>query len=271
MACALWSSPASTVLDFPARHLVRFMHQHQMLQVSGRPAWRVVRGGASQYIRALERDWRVDVRLSTPVRRVVRDVEGVEVQFDGGPRRFDAIVMACHSDQALALLGDADETERAVLGAIPYQANDTVLHTDASLLPRHRKAWAAWNAHVPVDAADACTVSYWMNALQSLEVGTPLIVTLNRTADIDPAKILARMAYTHPVFTREAVAAQALRPSIQGRARTWYAGAYWGWGFHEDGMRSAVEVAQSLGVRWCVEGTGAPVPDPVDVASREAA
>ncbi|HTL14510.1 MAG TPA: dehydrogenase, partial [Thermomonas sp.] len=155
-----------------------------------------------------------------------------------------------HSDQALALLEDAAPAEREVLGAIGYQPNDTVLHTDATLLPRRRKAWAAWNAYLPADPARACTVSYCMNQLQGLDVATPLVVTLNRSEAIDPAKVLVRRAYHHPVYTRTAVAAQARRPEIQGVRRTWFAGAYWGWGFHEDGIRSGVEVARALGAGW---------------------
>lgn len=250
MASALWSSPASRILAFPAKYLVRFMANHQMLQVDGRPQWRVVRGGSSAYVRALEARWRVQVRTDTPVRMLLRDGDGVTVFTDGGAERFDQIVLACHSDQALRLLNDASEDETAILGAMPYQANDTVLHTDARLLPRRRKAWAAWNAFVPRDPGDACTVSYCMNLLQGLDAPEPLVVTLNGTDAIDPDRILRRMRYHHPVYTHASVAAQARKAEIQGRRRTWFAGAYWGWGFHEDGMRSAVDVATALGVRW---------------------
>jgi len=184
------------------------------------------------------------------VRGIARDAHGVGVRCDAGSERFDQVVLACHSDQALRLLDDASDAERDILGAIRYQANDTVLHTDARLLPRNRKAWAAWNAHLPADPAQACTVSYCMNLLQGLPGDTPLVVTLNRTHDIDPARILQRRQYAHPVHTHAAVAAQARRHEIQGVQRTWFAGAYWGWGFHEDGMRSGVEVAQGMGVAW---------------------
>ncbi len=164
--------------------------------------------------------------------------------------RFDEVVLACHSDQALALLADASESERAILGAIPYQSNDVVLHTDATLLPRLPKAWAAWNAFVPRAPASPCTVSYCMNLLQGIDSPLPLVVTLNRSEAIDPAKVLRRMEYHHPVYTHASVAAQLRKVEIQGVNRTWFAGAYWGWGFHEDGVRSAVEVASALGVRW---------------------
>jgi len=192
----------------------------------------------------------VSVRLRAPVLSVRRDAAGVEICTAADAERFDQVVLACHSDQALALLADADDRESAILGAIPYQTNDVVLHTDARLLPRNRKAWAAWNAHVPRDPADVCTVSYCMNLLQGIDAPQPLVVTLNRTHAIDPARILQRMAYSHPVYTHASVAAQARRQEIQGQRRTWFAGAYWGWGFHEDGIRSAVDVARELGVHW---------------------
>jgi predicted NAD/FAD-binding protein len=172
------------------------------------------------------------------------------VTSEAGSERFDQVVLACHSDQALALLADASDRERAILGAIPYQANDVVLHTDATLLPRRRKAWAAWNVFIPREPDAPCTVSYCMNLLQSLDAPQPFVVTLNRSEAIDPAKVLRRMRYHHPVYTHASVAAQRRKAEIQGINRTWFAGAYWGWGFHEDGMRSAVEVASAFDVRW---------------------
>ncbi|MEO6155777.1 MAG: FAD-dependent oxidoreductase, partial [Thermomonas sp.] len=221
-----------------------------MLQISGRPSWRVVEGGSAAYVKAMSARWHVDTRLNTPVSSVRRDAEGVEVHNANGSDRFDQVVMACHSDQALRLLADADHREHEILGAMPYQANDVVLHTDASLLPRNRNAWAAWNAHVPTNPSDACTVSYCMNLLQGIDAPQALVVTLNRTDAIDPAKVLRRMNYQHPVYTHASVAAQSRKTEIQGQRNTWFAGAYWGWGFHEDGMRSAVDVARGLGVTW---------------------
>lgn len=250
MASALWSSPSETILAFPAKYLVRFMDNHHMLQVEGRPGWRVVTGGSSRYIAALQRGWQVQVRLSAPVRRVLREPGGVRVATDAGEENFDQVVLACHADQALALLGDPRPAERDVLGAIPYQANETVLHTDRRLLPSRRKAWAAWNAYVPAGPEANCTVSYCMNHLQSLDSPEPFIVTLGRGQAIDPARVLARMRYHHPVYTHASVAAQGRRDEINGVDRTWYAGAYWGFGFHEDGLRSGVEVARALGVPW---------------------
>ncbi len=250
MASALWSSPSATILDFPAKYLVRFMDNHHMLQVDERPQWRVVTGGSSTYIGALENHWNVQVRLASPVRRVRRDADSATVTTDAGDEAFDQVVFACHSDQALALLADASDSERAILGAITYQENETVLHTDARILPKRRKAWAAWNAYIPSAPGADCTVSYCMNLLQSIDSPEPFVVSLNRTADIAPEKILATMRYHHPVYTHASVAAQARRGEINGANRTWFAGAYWGFGFHEDGLRSGVDVARALGAAW---------------------
>lgn len=246
MASALWSSPTATVLDFPARYLVQFMANHQMLQATGRAPWRVVKGGSARYVDALRSRWRVRERLECPVQAVERTEWGARVYSTAGMESFDQVILACHSDQALDLLADADAVEHAVLGAIRYQTNDAVLHTDASVLPRNRKAWAAWNAHVPADPAAPCTVSYCMNQLQGLPGATPLVVTLNRSAAIDPRKVLRRMAYAHPVHDHAAVRAQHRWAEIQGHRNTWFAGAYWGWGFHEDGIRSARRVVDAL-------------------------
>lgn len=255
MASTLWSSPPAQILSFPVRYLVQFMANHQMLQVDGRPEWRVVQGGSASYVRAMRSRWLVCERLHCPVRAIERRTHGVALHTDQGVEHFDQLVLACHSDQALALLSDADEGESAILGAIPYQLNDTFLHTDASLLPKHRKAWAAWNAFVPRDPRDACTVSYCMNILQRIESPEPFIVTLNRHAAIDPSKIIRRMRYHHPVYTHASVAAQSRKAEIQGKRHTWFAGAYWGWGFHEDGVRSAVEVADALDAAWPIQAS----------------
>jgi predicted NAD/FAD-binding protein len=257
MASALWSSPSEQILEFPARYLAAFMANHQMLQVRGRPEWRVVRGGSATYVRVLREHWNVRERLCCMVTGIRREADGVLVASAEGSEHFDHVVLACHSDQALALLGDADAAERELLGAIPYQCNEVVLHTDARLLPRNRKVWAAWNAAIPRKRSGACTVSYCMNLLQDLDAPAPLVVTLNRTGAIDPAKILRRMRYHHPVYTHASVAAQRRKAEIQGVRRTWFAGAYWGFGFHEDGIRSGVEVANALGVRWPVLARGA--------------
>jgi predicted NAD/FAD-binding protein len=250
MVCALWSSPAQQALRFPVKYLAQFMANHRMLQISGRPEWRVVRGGSASYVRRLSETWRASVRLGCAVTDVRRTTGGVDVATAHGIESFDQVVLACHSDQALALLREPRDAEREVLAAIRYQPNDTVLHTDARMLPRDRRAWAAWNAHVPRQESGLCTVSYCMNQLQSIESAEPFIVSLGRSVEIDPSRVLARMSYAHPVYSRASVAAQARRDEINGIDRIWYAGAYWGWGFHEDGLRSAVQVAERLGVPW---------------------
>jgi hypothetical protein len=246
MASALWSSPPQQILAFPARYLVPFMANHQMLAVRGRPEWRVVRGGSARYVQALRSRWNVRERLGCAVQAVRREAHAVSIAHAAGTESFEHVILACHSDQALALLTDPSEAERSVLGAIRYQMNEAVLHTDAALLPRNRKAWAAWNAYVPGEPDAPCTVSYCMNLLQNIDAPEPLVVTLNRSAAIDPARVLRTMRYAHPVHTHEALAAQQRRAEIQGLRRTWFAGAYWGWGFHEDGMRSAAAVAEAL-------------------------
>ena len=255
MASALWSSPTATIMDFPAKYLVQFMANHQMLDPGTRPPWRVVKGGSSRYLDKLIPATRAEFRRGAAVRRVERNNEGVRVIVDGDESQFDQVVFACHSDQALAMLAHPTAAEREVLGAVRFQRNDTVLHTDASLLPSRRQAWAAWNAlKLAADPkhpmAPACTVSYSMNLLQGLSTATPFVVTLNATQRIDPAKILARMDYAHPIYTHASVAAQSRWSEINGINRSWFCGAWWGWGFHEDGLRSGVRVASALGCDW---------------------
>lgn len=270
MCAALWSAPAEGVLGYPIRFLVEFMSNHEMLRLGSRSLWKVLRGGSSSYIRAMQARWCVDVRLSCPVQSVRRTPTGIQVRSAAGEEPFDQIVLACHSDQALALLADPTEAERSVLGAIDYQPNEVVLHTDASFLPRHRQDWAAWNALVPAIPNPRATVSYCMNVLQSIPSPEAIVVTLNATRPIAPERILKTLHYSHPQFTPAALAAQKQRAQIQGRQGTWFAGAYWGFGFHEDGLRSAVEVAQGLGIHTGIaqdlketgEGAGLPASVP---------
>jgi predicted NAD/FAD-binding protein len=250
MVSALWSAPPSQIMNFPGKYLIRFMRNHRMLQVKGRPEWRTVTGGSARYIELMSKGWKVQTRLGAPVLKILRDDDVVRLVTDDGEERFDQVVLACHSDQALGLLGDPSEQEKAILGAIPYQENEAVLHTDARLLPKKKKIWAAWNAYVPAQPGNNCTVSYYMNLLQNLDAPEPLIVTLNRTAEIDPARIISKMRYQHPVFTRKSIDAQNQRVKINGQRRTWFTGAYWRYGFHEDGLRTAVSVAKALDVEW---------------------
>jgi predicted NAD/FAD-binding protein len=246
-ASAVWSADPAQMWSFPARFLIEFFDNHGMLGLTGRPRWRTVTGGSRRYVQALSARWRDRLRLSTPVRRVVRHRDRVEVFARGcPPEQFDAVVFATHSDQALALLSRPTTRELDVLGAIPYQQNEAVLHTDRSLLPRRRRAWASWNYHLLAESAGRTTVTYHMNRLQSLRAEQEFCVTLNRTAAIDPQRIIATFNYAHPVYTRAGVLAQGRYAEISGHNRTHYCGAYWGWGFHEDGVRSALRVVREL-------------------------
>ena len=249
-ASAVWSAHPEQMWSFPARFLVEFFDNHGMLGFRGRPRWRTITGGSRRYVEALTRPWRESIRLSTPVTEVSRHADHVVVSTRAEePECFDAVVIATHSDQALALLEDPSERERELLGAIPYQRNEAVLHTDRSLLPRRRRAWASWNYHLGADAAGGCTMTYHMNSLQSLRAQEEFCVTLNRTAAIDPERIIRTIDYSHPVYTPAGVVAQSRREEISGRNRTHYCGAYWGWGFHEDGVNSALRVAREIGAR----------------------
>jgi uncharacterized protein len=249
-ASAVWSADPAQMWSFPARFLVEFFDNHGMLGFRDRPRWRTISGGSRNYVQALTRPWSERLRLSTPVTEVARHPDHVTVSARGCESEcFDAVVIATHSDQALAILADPSQHERELLGAIPYQTNEAVLHTDRSLLPRRRRAWASWNYHLDAGTAGRCTVTYHMNRLQSLRADREFCVTLNRTAAIDPEQIIRRMQYAHPVYTPAGVAAQSRHPEISGRNRTHYCGAYWGWGFHEDGVRSALRVVREIGAR----------------------
>jgi predicted NAD/FAD-binding protein len=246
-ASAVWSADPAQMWSFPARFLLEFFDNHGMLGLRGRPRWRTIAGGSSGYVEALTRPLGGRLRLSTVVSEVSRHPSHVTISSRAGEReRFDAVVIATHSDQALALLGDASERERELLGAIPYQPNEAVLHTDRSLLPRRRRAWASWNYHLDGGATGRCAVTYHMNSLQSLRADREFCVTLNRTAAIDPERIIHTIQYAHPVYTPAGVAAQARHEEISGHNRTHYCGAYWGWGFHEDGVASAHRVVREL-------------------------
>jgi predicted NAD/FAD-binding protein len=246
-AAAVWSADPAQMWNFPARFLVEFFTNHGMLGFTDRPRWRTVTGGSARYVEALTAPWRDRLRLATPVTRIERLPGHVEVTPAGGePERFDEVVLALHADQALRVLADAGATEREILGAFPYQPNQAVLHTDRRLLPRRRRAWASWNYHLLDAPSDRSTVTYHMNRLQSLRADRELCVTLNRTEAIDPAAIIRVIDYSHPVFTAAGVAAQLRHAEISGRNRTHFCGAYWGWGFHEDGVVSGLRVAERI-------------------------
>jgi predicted NAD/FAD-binding protein len=236
--------------SFPARLLVEFFDRHGMLSFRDRPRWQTIRGGSARYVEALAGPFADRLRLHTPVEAVTRCPDHVLVTPRGGEaEQFDEVVLATHSDQALALLDDASDREHAILGAISYQPNEAVLHTDVRMLPRRRRAWASWNYHLLGEPKRASTVTYHMNRLQSLRAEREFCVTLNRTEDIDPAHVIRTIRYAHPVYTAEAVNAQARVNEISGRNRTHFCGAYWGWGFHEDGVVSALRVGERFGAR----------------------
>ena len=242
MGAAIWSTEPRRMLGFPARFFIRFLHNHGMLSVHDRPTWRVVRGGSARYVERLVAPFRDRIRLRCPVDRVRRIPEGVMVAARGcQEQHYNHVFLACHSDQALRMLADPSQQERAILGAIPYQPNEAVLHTDTSLLPRTRRAWAAWNYHVIDRPGDAVALTYDMNILQGLASRHTYCVTLNATEHIDSAKVIRRIDYHHPLFTPEGVAAQQRHAEISGVRRTHYCGAYWRWGFHEDGVVSALQ------------------------------
>lgn len=253
MLGCIWSCPTDQMLRFPVATMIRFCHNHGLIQVANRPRWFTVRGGARQYVEKIVAAV-PDARLRTPVRRVRRvppgsGAAGVWVATDQGEERFDELVLACHTDQALALLADASEAERAVLGAIRYQPNRAVLHTDSRVLPQRRPAWAAWNYQRAADDSReqaAVCLHYLLNKLQPLPFSTPVLVSLNPTTSIDPARIVGEWQYDHPVFDLSAIEAQKRVPQIQGIAHTWFCGAWTRYGFHEDGLRSSLAVLEGL-------------------------
>jgi predicted NAD/FAD-binding protein len=261
MIGCIWSCPTDQMLRFPVATMIRFCHNHGLIQVNDRPQWRTVRGGSRQYVQKLLAALgpQATVRLGTPVRAIGRTGDGVQLSVDSGTEHFDEVVMAAHSNQSLALLQDPSDDERAVLGAIRYHDNRAVLHTDASVLPKRHLAWAAWNyERAAGDARDQAQVClhYLINKLQPLPWNSPVIVSLNPVRPIDPARVIQEIAYAHPVFDRAAVAAQQHLLSLQGQRHTWYCGAWTRYGFHEDGMMSGSAVAQSLGQRLAEDAAG---------------
>jgi predicted NAD/FAD-binding protein len=249
LGCAIWSADPARFGRFPARTFARFFENHRFLQTEGQFPWRTVKGGSRSYVAALTRPFLDRVRRArvTRIRRCAGPDRKVEVTADGlGTALFDRVVVAAHADEALALLADPTPAEREVLRALPYQENVAHLHTDASVMPRSRRAWASWNAWIPERPRAGATLTYDMNRLQALETPEPLLVSLNMEAEIDPAKVLRRMVYHHPVYTPEGIRAQKRHAEIDGAIGTHYCGAYWGYGFHEDGVRSALEVVRRI-------------------------
>jgi predicted NAD/FAD-binding protein len=248
---AVWSAQPASLSRFPALFLAQFFDNHGMLGLRHRPRWRTVTGGSASYLGPLTAGFRDRVRVDTAVERVTRDGDGGGVQVKARgleTESFDRVVIASHSDQALALLGDATPQEQEILGAIPYQPNEVVLHTDQRQLPRRRRAWASWNYRLLEPAGSRTAVTYHLNRLQGLDSEQQFCVSLNLSEHIDPASVLRRLDWSHPVYTPQGIQAQGRVAEISGSDRTHFCGAYWGWGFHEDGVNSALRVAQELRV-----------------------
>lgn len=251
MAAAIWSCPTATMLRFPFISFARFFENHGLLNLVDRPAWRTVVGGSKTYVERLLASQRFELRLNTPVRCVVRSAEGVRIDDD--PRRYDAVIFASHADQTLDMLEAPDSLERELLGAFSYQENIAWLHSDRRLMPRLPKVWSSWNylgygRHASSAAPKQVAVTYWMNRLQGLPGDSPYLVTLNPPLSPAEDKVLGRYVYHHPVFDARAMAAQGRLSSLQGHRRSWYCGSYLGFGFHEDAVRSAVEVARRFAI-----------------------
>ncbi|MYM26450.1 FAD-dependent oxidoreductase [Duganella sp. FT135W] len=247
MAAAIWSSSPQDILRFPAATFLRFCLNHALLQVNGRPQWRTVRGGSRHYVEAIAATL-PDCRLNTPVTSVRRENGQAIVSHGEQTDVFDAVVFATHAPTTLAILADASDSERAILGAVRYQPNTAWLHTDARLMPQRRKVWSAWNylSSRQADGQQPVCVSYWLNQLQSLPFSQPVVVTLNPPAPPEAASVLARFEYEHPIMDQPAIDAQRALPQIQGGGGVWYAGAWTGYGFHEDGLKSALRIAQAF-------------------------
>ncbi|WP_439886252.1 NAD(P)/FAD-dependent oxidoreductase [Pseudomonas sp. MBLB4123] len=247
MGAAIWSMSLAEMLHFPLQFFVRFFKNHGLLSVSDRPQWRVIEGGSRSYVAPLSAPFAERIRLNCPVQRIERDEAGVTLHSAAGTERFDKVVLACHSDQALALLAQPSQAERDILGVLPYADNDVVLHTDTRLLPRRRLAWASWNYRLGGPSEQAAAVTYNMNILQGIHSDTTFCVSLNQTAAIDPDKILGRYRYAHPQYSLAGMAAQARWQELLGAQHSYYCGAYWANGFHEDGVVSALRVARAFG------------------------
>ncbi len=254
MGSAIWSCPGGAFAQFPIRFILEFFHQHGLLSLWDRPIWRIIDGGSDQYVRKLTQPFRDQIRLRTPVRSVARTGEEVVVSHRYGQEAFDEVIFACHSDQAMRMLDDPTETEQEILAAFPYASSVAVLHTDQSVLPRSRRAWAAWNYHLGRNSTAGATVTYHMNRLQHIRSDRTFLVTLNEQESIDPNQQLATFRYAHPVFTTKRSEMQSRHHELIRQNRSSFCGAWWGAGFHEDGVNSAVAVCEHFGIEdWFKE------------------
>ena len=250
MGAAIWSASVDVMMEFPLQFFLKFFNNHGMLSVDNRPQWRVITGGSQSYVEPLIQPFKDNIHLNSPIASVKRSASSVTIKtFSGDVHEFDQVVFACHSDQALGMLDEPSQAENDILGAIPYQRNEVVLHTDRRLMPKRKLAWAAWNYHIPQRLSEYAMVTYHMNALQNFdEAPDDFMVTLNRTAEIAPGKIIDKYDYAHPVFTMDGIAAQQRHSDINNKNRSHFCGAYWFNGFHEDGVNSALRVAASFGI-----------------------
>lgn len=258
MGAAIWSTPLGGMTDFPAETFIRFFHNHGLLDLQGRPQWSTVTGGSREYVRRLIADGRFTLHLNMPVRALLREAGGVALIAGGETRRFDQVVLACHGDQALVLLGGAaTAAERSLLSCFRFQPNRAVLHRDPALMPQRRRVWSSWNylSEPRRDLQRRVALTYWMNRLQGIDERHPLFVTLNPVTEPAAGKTFAEFAYDHPLFDRAAIAAQARLPEIQGKDRLWFCGAWCRYGFHEDGLTAGLQVAAALGVGDPFAGT----------------
>ena len=249
MSAAIWSSKPRDILGFPAEFMIGFFANHGLMQLRNRPQWRTVVGGSRNYVRALLEPLQDRIRFRCPIASVTRTQDGVLVTPAGGSReRFDQVMFASHADQTLKMLADPTRAEQQILSAFPYQPNEAVLHTDTTLITRRKRAWASWNYHIPSGAEQAASVTYDLRRLQNHDSVAPILLTLNATGDLDRTKILRTFNYAHPAYSRDSIAAQRRFKEISGQRRTHFCGAYWGYGFHEDGVKSALAVADHFGI-----------------------
>jgi len=250
MGSAIWSASVDVMMDFPLKFFLQFFNNHGMLSVDERPQWRVLKNGSQSYIKPITEPYAERIYLNSPVSKVVRFDDKVVLTVNGVDKEFDQVIFACHSDQALGMLQDPTPLEDEILSAIPYQDNDVVLHTDAKLMPKRKLAWASWNYHIPQRKTETAMVTYNMNMLQNFhDAPETILVTLNRSAEIDPNKIIAKYNYAHPVFTMDGIRAQNRHHEINGKNRSHFCGAYWFNGFHEDGVNSALRVVEQFGIQ----------------------
>lgn len=248
MGSAIWSSSHDATLNFPVEFFIRFFNNHGLLNVTNRPQWKVIQGGSQSYIQPLVASFKHKIKLKHSVESIVRSSSGISLTAKGITEHYDQVVIACHSDQALALISDPTEAEQRILSTIKYQNNSVILHTDINLLPQKKSAWSSWNYCLREETHELPILTYSMNILQNIQSDTEFCVTLNACEHIDPNKILGQYEYSHPVFSQEAVQAQQQWKTINGVNNTWFCGAYWFNGFHEDGVNSALRVAKALGV-----------------------